>query len=56
MGDEHQTTCGDRTPAKPAGKRLRLLPVTFLVLALLALALGIWFKLHTAPPPESRHW
>jgi hypothetical protein len=53
MGDEHQTTRGDKTPAKSAGKRPRLLPVAFLVLALLALALGIWFKLRTAPPAES---
>jgi hypothetical protein len=53
MGDQHQTTQGDNTPPNPAHKRLRLLPVIFLVLALLALGLGIWFKEQAAPPAES---
>ena len=55
MGDERGTTGGQDSPAsQPGPRRLRWLPVIFLVSALLVLGLGIWFKLQEAPPAESR--
>jgi hypothetical protein len=55
MGDEQEPTQGQDPRASQVGpRRLRWLPVIFLVSALLVLGLGIWFKLQEAPPAESR--
>lgn len=62
MGDDHDPARGGEPPEDPADEprrgqadepRLRWLSIFFLLLTLLALGLGIWFKRHAGPGAES---